>query len=119
MQEKVVFISVPYSKDPCRGEELSYLCGLYVRKQGKIPFSPVFNFQNFFDNGNEYETVLEHCKVMLSKSDEVLLIEDGIVSNGQLVEEAEAIRLNKPVVKIESQVLENIVNGKNLKIYQI
>jgi hypothetical protein len=44
-KKSVVFISVPYSKNPSRGEELSYYAGLFVRSLDKIPFSPVFTLK--------------------------------------------------------------------------
>ncbi|MHB1681019.1 MAG: hypothetical protein ACYCTB_11035, partial [bacterium] len=74
--KSIVFISVPYSQNPERGEELSLLAGMFVRHIGKTPFSPVFNFQKFYDNGNEYNAVIEDCLVLLGKCDEVLCVEE-------------------------------------------
>jgi hypothetical protein len=85
-KKSVVFISVPYSKNPSRGEELSYYAGLFVRSLDKIPFSPVFNFENYYDNGSEYDAVLRDCVEMLKRCDEALFIGDNSLSNGQKVE---------------------------------
>ena len=108
--KKVVFISFPYSRDPKKGEELSLLGGLYVRREGKTPFSPVFNFQNFFDNGNEYDAVLEDCKVILSRCDEALFIEDAEeLSKGQMIELAAAQGMRKKVLIVESATLKDLI----------
>lgn len=85
-KKSVVFISVPYSKNPSRGEELSYYAGLFVRSLDKIPFSPVFNFENYYDDGNEYEAVIKDCVEMLKRCDEALFIGDDSLSNGQKIE---------------------------------
>ena len=107
--KKVVFISVPYSRDTKRGEQLSLLGGRYVRTVGKTPFSPVFNFQNFYDNGNEYDAVIEDCNVMLARCDEALFINDGGLSNGQRIELAVAQELRKEILITESIVLLDLV----------
>ena len=108
--KKVVFISVPYSADPKRGEQLSLLGGRYVRSQGKTPFSPVFNFQNFYDNGNEYDAVIEDCEVMLSRCDETLFIAaDGGLSNGQRIELVTAQKLRKEITITETCTLIDLV----------
>ncbi len=85
-KRSVIFISVPYSKNPSRGEELSYYAGLFVRSLDKIPFSPVFNFENYYDNGNEYDAVIKDCVEMLKRCDEVLFIGDADLSKGQKIE---------------------------------
>jgi hypothetical protein len=110
--KKVVFISVPYSCDPDRGVELSKLGGEYVRISGKIPFSPVLNFRHFYDNGNEYETVLADCIEMIKRCDEALFIEteDGL-SKGQNVEYAAAVG-DKPCEKVNYEILAALVNLK-------
>ena len=107
--KKVVFISVPYSADPKRGEQLSLLGGRYVRSQGKTPFSPVFNFQNFYDNGNEYDAVLDDCEVMLSRCDEALFIDGGGLSNGQKIELVTAQKLRKEITITETRTLLDLV----------
>lgn len=106
MSKTIVFISVPYSQNPKRGEELSLMAGMFIRHIGKTPFSPVFNFQRFADNGNEYDAVIEDCLVMLRRCDEVLCIEEeGCLSHGQNIEFTEALKLNKPIVKVTAKVL--------------
>ena len=85
-KRSVVFISVPYSKNTYRGEELSYYAGLFVRSLDKIPFSPVFNFENYYDNGSEYDAVLKDCVEMLKRCDEALFIGEEVLSNGQKME---------------------------------
>lgn len=110
--KEIIFISVPYSQNPERGIELSKLGGKYVRMQGKIPFSPVLNFRHFYDNGNEYDTVLEDCKAILARCDEALFIKtEAGFSKGQNIEYA-AVSGNIPCKIVNYEIVQAFVELK-------
>ncbi len=114
--KKVVFISVPYSADTERGVELSKLGGKYVRQVGKVPFSPVLNFRYFYDNGNEYEAVLQDCLTVLKRCDEALFIEtESGLSKGQSMEYAAAVSI-MPCETVTYEILTALVDIKSKQV---
>ncbi|MDA8273018.1 MAG: hypothetical protein M0Z72_04690 [Deltaproteobacteria bacterium] len=99
--KKVVFISVPYLKDPERRERLSLLGVWYVRSQGKTVLR---------QRQHEYDAVVEDCKVMLARCDEALFIDGaGGLSNRQRIELVTAQKLRKEITITETRTLFDLV----------
>lgn len=101
MTPKLIFISHGYSYNPAESYENAKRYAQVVARYNHIPISPVLLFSHVYDNGNQYELIIENCKRLIDVCDEVWIFNGD--SNGVMEEMEYACLQKKPIIIVDTR----------------
>lgn len=103
MTAKLIFISHGYSYNPSESYENAKKYAQFVARYNHIPISPVLLFHGVYNNGSQYELIIENCKRLIDKCDEVWMFDRNGDSAGVREEMKYAYLQKKRIVIIDTR----------------